>query len=80
MNARFWICILFLVVGAGLAGYSSGHYEGVRATRIETQEFLQDFARSTDLEAYLRQHGQAGMERKAASLRHRRSDFIRSFL
>lgn len=49
--------VVLLVVGAALAGYWSGHYEGVRTTRIETQQFLRDFARSTDLETYLQQHG-----------------------
>jgi hypothetical protein len=58
MKARFWIFVVLLVTGAAFAGYWSGHYDGVRATHIETQIFLRDFARSTDLEAYLQQHGQ----------------------
>ena len=58
MKTRFWIFIALLIFGAALAGYWSGHYEGVRTTRVETQQFLQDFDRSTDLESYLQQHGQ----------------------
>lgn len=58
MKSRFWIFILLLMIGAVLAGYSSGHYEGVRTTRIETQQFLREFAGATDLETYLQQHGQ----------------------
>ncbi|NOS71612.1 MAG: hypothetical protein HOP33_17010 [Verrucomicrobia bacterium] len=58
MKTQFWIFVLLLVIGAVLAGYWSGHYDGVRSTRIETQVFLRDFARSTDLEAYLQQRGQ----------------------
>lgn len=58
MKARFWFFALLLLIGAVLAGYSSGHYEGVRSTRIETQHFLREFARTTDLEAYLQQRGQ----------------------
>jgi hypothetical protein len=44
-------------MGAVLAGYYSGHYAGVRETRIKTQQFLRDFTRSTDLEPYLEQQG-----------------------
>lgn len=58
MKSRFWIFVLFLVVGAVLAGYSSGRYEGVRRTRVETKRFLTELVRSTDLATYLDQRGQ----------------------
>src|ERR1041384_2806818 len=58
MKSRFWFFVVLLLTGAVLAGYASGQYEGVRKTHIETQQFLREFARSTDLETYLEQHGQ----------------------
>lgn len=58
MKARFWFFALLLLIGPLLAGYSSGHYGGVRSTRIETQQFLREFAHATDLETYLQQRGQ----------------------
>lgn len=66
MKIRFWIFVALLGIGACLAGYSSGHYEGVRTTRIESQLFLRDFARETDLETYLQQHGQEAWVGKLA--------------
>ncbi len=59
MKTRFWIPVLLLIVGAALAGYWSGHYEGVRTTRIETQQFLRQFVSATDLETYLQAKGQS---------------------
>jgi hypothetical protein len=58
MKASFWIFVLLVMIGAVLAGYSSGHYEGVRTTRLETQQLLREFAGATDLESYLQQRGQ----------------------
>jgi hypothetical protein len=58
MKTRFRIFIFLLLIGAASAGYWSGNYDGVRQIRIETQMFLRDFARSTDVEGYLQQHGQ----------------------
>src|SRR5436190_16051419 len=58
MKPRFWIFAVLLLIGAVLAGYSSGRYEGVRRTRIETQQFLREFASATDLQTYLQQRGQ----------------------
>ena len=57
---------MLLLIGAALAGYSSGHYEGVRKTRIETQQFLREFASTTDLETYLQQRGQKEWSGKLA--------------
>ena len=57
MKTRFWIFVVLLVVGAVLAGYSSGRYEGVRNTRTETRRFLTELARATDLVTYLDQRG-----------------------
>ena len=67
MKSRFWIFAVTLIVGAVLAGYSSGHYEGVRTTRIETQQFLREFAAATDLDAYLQQRGQKEWSSKLAT-------------
>jgi hypothetical protein len=58
MKSRFWIFIVLLMIGTVLAGYSSGRYEGIRSTRIETQKFLREFASATELDAYLQQRGQ----------------------
>jgi len=58
MKSRFWVFILLVMIGAVLAGYSSGRYEGVRTTRIETHQFLTEFASATELDAYLQQRGQ----------------------
>ena len=66
MKSRFWVFAVFLLIGAALAGYSSGHYEGVRKTRIETRQFLREFARTTDLETYLQQRGQKEWSGKLA--------------
>jgi hypothetical protein len=57
MKTRFWIFVLLLISGAVLAGYGSGHHEGVRATGSETRKFLNELARATDLQTYLQQHG-----------------------
>jgi hypothetical protein len=57
MKTLFWTFVILVIIGAAMAGYSSGHYDGVRRTRIETQIFLQDFTRSTEMETYLQQHG-----------------------
>jgi hypothetical protein len=57
MKRRFWTLIFLSIIGAAVAGYWSGHYDGVRSTCIETHQFLRDFVRSTDLETYLQQHG-----------------------
>jgi len=57
MKTRFWIFVILLVVGAVIAGYSSGYYNGVRQTKIEAQFFLRDFTQATDLETYLQQQG-----------------------
>ena len=67
MKTRFWIFAVLLLVGALLAGYASGHYEGVRRTRIETQQFLAEFAAATDLETYLQQRGQKEWSGKLAT-------------
>jgi hypothetical protein len=66
MKLRFWIFAVLLLLGASLAGYSSGHYEGVRKTRIETQQFLREFTSTTDLETYLQQRGQKEWSGKLA--------------
>lgn len=47
-----------MVVGAVIAGYQSGRSDGSHTTRLETQQFLIEFARSTDLESYLKQRGE----------------------
>lgn len=57
-KTHFWFYALLVVLGATMAGYSSGRYEGVRSTRLETQQFLRELARETDLETYLQQRGQ----------------------
>ncbi len=88
MKTQFWIFVILLVGGGVLAGYWSGHYEAVRKTSIETQLFLRDLAHETDLENYLRQHGQ---EKWAVRLKaygiggptsyfHSRSDSVTSIL
>jgi hypothetical protein len=66
MRSRFWIFIVLVMIGAVLAGYSSGRYEGVRTTRIETQQFLSEFASATELDAYLQQRGQKEWSGKLA--------------
>ena len=66
MKSRLWLFVVLLMIGAVLAGYSSGHYEGVRTTRIETQQFLREFASATDLESYLQQRGQREWSDKLA--------------
>jgi hypothetical protein len=58
MNLRLWICVVLVLVGAAGAGYIYGHSNGVHRTRLDTQYFLGEFARSTDLESYLQQRGQ----------------------
>jgi hypothetical protein len=66
MKSRFWIFIVLVMIGAVLAGYSSGRYEGVRTTRIETHQFLREFASATELDAYLQQRGQKEWSGKLA--------------
>jgi hypothetical protein len=58
MKPRFWISGVLKLIGDVLAGYQSGHSDGVRKTRIETQQFLGEFARPRDLETYLQQRGE----------------------
>jgi hypothetical protein len=88
MKIGFWIFVVLLVGGGGLAGYWSGHYEGVRKTSIETQLFLRELGQETDLENYLKGHGQ---EKWADKLRvygiggptsylHSRGDSVTSIL
>jgi len=52
MKPRFWISVVLILPGAGLARYQSGRFNGVENTRIATQQFLNEFARSTDPETY----------------------------
>lgn len=66
MKIGFWLFVVLLVSGGALAGYWSGHYEGVRKTSIETQLFLRELGQETDLENYLKEHGQ---EKWAGKLR-----------
>jgi hypothetical protein len=88
MKSRFWIFIVLVMIGAVLAGYSSGRYEGVRTTRIETHQFLREFASATELDAYLQQHGQKEWSGKLAiygiggpsSYIHSKSSFSYSIL
>lgn len=40
-------------------GFFAGHYEGVHQARFEYYGKIQDFARATDLDAYLKQRGQS---------------------
>ncbi len=58
MKPRFWISVVLVLIGAGMAGYQSGRFAGEDYTYAATQRFLKDFMRSTDLEAYLQQRGQ----------------------
>lgn len=66
MKSSLWIFVVLVMIGAVLAGYSSGHYEGVRTTRIETQQFLREFASATELDTYLQQRGQKEWSGKLA--------------
>jgi hypothetical protein len=66
MKSSLWICVVLVMIGAVLAGYSSGRYEGVRTTRIETQQFLREFSGATELDAYLQQRGQKEWSGKLA--------------
>lgn len=58
MKSQFWMFVVLVVIGAVLAGYASGRYEGIRTTRLETQRFLSEFSSATELDAYLQQRGQ----------------------
>jgi len=58
MKLRFWICVLLIVAGTGVAGYQSGRFAGEDSTRAATQRFLNELVRTTDLGAYLEQRGQ----------------------
>ncbi len=58
MKPRFWISVVLILIGAGMAGYQSGRFAGEDYTCTTTQQFLKEFVRSTDLETYLQQRGQ----------------------
>jgi hypothetical protein len=66
MKLRLWSFVVLVMIGAVVAGYCSGRYQGVRSTRIETQQFLREFASATDLDAYLQQRGQKEWSGKLA--------------
>ena len=45
-------------------GYSFGHYNGLRTARVRTYFYLCDFARDTDLGAYLKSRGQSDLDHR----------------
>jgi hypothetical protein len=58
MKPRFWISVMLILIGAGMAGYQSGRFAGEEYSSAGTQRFLKEFVRSADLETYLQQRGQ----------------------
>ena len=53
-----------MIIGAMTVGYSFGHYNGLRAARDQTYFYLCDFARHTDLGAYLKSRGQSDLSHR----------------